>query len=230
MEDYEPDLVKDMKVDYSSEVVALMVAEKPSIALSIAKALSNGKFTQRKGRSPICPVYQYRGNMMGHKNVLFKVTSVAGHVYSRDFPKQYANWDKTDPFDLFDAETVLVDANPKNRIIDHMKHEAKGASFLVLWLDNDREGENICFEIIKDVSSLMRQENYKQIYRAIFSSLAPTDLIDSFKKLCKGPNRNESISVDARQIIDLKIGVVFSRFQSIYFGEKYSKLSQNKVS
>lgn len=166
---------------------------------------------------------------MNHTNVLFKVTSVAGHVYSRDFPKQYADWQRTDPMTLFDAETVLVEANPKNRIVDHMKYEANNASFVILWLDNDREGENICFEILNAITPVIKKESYKQIYRAVFSSLAPMDLQQCFKGLNKGPNRNESISVDARQIIDLKIGVVFSRFQSLYFGEKYSKLSGNKI-
>jgi DNA topoisomerase-3 len=157
------------------------------------------------------------------------VTSVAGHVYSRDFPKQYSDWQRTDPMSLFDAETVLVEANPKNRIVDHVKHEANNASFVVLWLDNDREGENICFEILNAITPVLKKESFKQVYRAVFSSLAPTDLQQCFKTLSKGPNRNESISVDARQIIDLKIGVVFSRFQSLYFGEKYSKLSGNKI-
>ena len=40
------------------------------------------------------------------KNMRFKVTSVTGHVFSRDFPKSYSDWYKTDPLTLYDAETT----------------------------------------------------------------------------------------------------------------------------
>lgn len=110
-----------------------------------------------------------------------------------------------------------------------MQREAKNCNYLVLWLDNDKEGENICFEVLDCCKGSMRKEKYQQIYRARFSSLVKQDLVAAFKALRDGPNYNESISVDARQIIDLKIGVTFSRFQTSYFRQKYQSLDQNLI-
>lgn len=72
-----------------------MVAEKPSIALSITEALSNGKYDKRTGPAKSCPIYVFSGFFKGHK-ATFKVTSVAGHVFNRDFPTEFQDW-KTDP-------------------------------------------------------------------------------------------------------------------------------------
>ena len=82
----------------------MMIAEKPSIALSITQALSGGKYTRKDGPARSCPIYVYSGIFKGHR-ATFKVTSVAGHVFNRDFPKEYQNWNR-DPTELFDAPTV----------------------------------------------------------------------------------------------------------------------------
>jgi len=45
--------------------IVMMVAEKPSIALSISEALSNGNFQQKKGLAKQIPVYAFKGTFKG---------------------------------------------------------------------------------------------------------------------------------------------------------------------
>ena len=78
----------------------LMVAEKPSLAQSLAKILSNGQMSSRKGMNGACSVHEYNGRFHG-ESVRFKMTSVCGHVMSLDFTGKYNNWDRVDPVSFF---------------------------------------------------------------------------------------------------------------------------------
>ena len=70
---------------------------------------------------------------------------------------------------------------------------------MVLWLDCDKEGENICYEVL-DIckKNIPNSKKVQRIYRAKFSSIASKDIKESFNQLSAQPNFNESVSVDAR--------------------------------
>ena len=57
----------------------------------------------------------------------------------------------------------------------HFQNEGKGCHYLVLWLDCDREGENICYEVMDCVLGSMRGGNKEslmgRVYRAKFSAI-----------------------------------------------------------
>ncbi|CAM6081712.1 unnamed protein product [Calypogeia fissa] len=205
--------------------VVLMVAEKPSIALSIAQTLSSHRMTTRRS---FLEVHEFDGTFKG-TTVRYKVTSVIGHVLSIDFPPKYQNWDTTDPLDLFEAPTIKTESNPKAHVCKHLQQEGRGTDYLVLWLDCDREGENICFEVMESAVPAMRRGNGQQVFRARFSAISEKDIRTAMNSLVE-PNRNEALAVDARQEIDLKVGVAFTRFQTRYFQGKYGNLDSSVIS
>lgn len=91
-----------------------MVAEKPSLAQSLAKILSNGSSSFRKGSNGACSIHEWDGRFQGG-NVLFRMTSVCGHVMTCDFPPRYNNWDKVDPvsyqnitFDSYFVSSIML--------------------------------------------------------------------------------------------------------------------------
>eukprot|EP00969_Alexandrium_andersonii_P079767 3517064-Alexandrium_andersonii.AAC.1 len=69
-------------------------------------------------------------------------------------------------------------------------------------MDCDREGENICFEVIRTVQDVMKKPS-PQILRARFSAVTKKDIDHAMNTLLL-PNENEAKSVDARQELDLK--------------------------
>lgn len=91
-----------------------MVAEKPSLAQSIAKILSNHNYESRKGFNGACSVHEWNGRFQNNNNAKFKMTSVCGHVMSLDFTSKYNNWDKVDPVSSFPL------ANPQLLSVFHL--------------------------------------------------------------------------------------------------------------
>lgn len=157
------------------------------------------------------------------------MTSVCGHVFSLDFPAKYNNWDKVEPVELFGCSTEKKEATAKLKMPAFLKAEAKGAEYLVLWLDCDKEGENICFEVMDSVLPSMRTRGDQNVYRAKFSSITDRDIKEAMNNLGR-PDENKSKSVDARQELDLRIGCAFTRFQTRFFQGKYGDLDASLIS
>jgi DNA topoisomerase III len=197
----------------------LFVAEKPMIARVISQMLGHTtKTTNYNG----VPSYNFRTKFRKADANVY-VTSVKGHIYSKDFPTEFRNeaWNKSDPKRVFDMETINLERAPMINKYKKTKKEipvsdaltilATDIDILVLWLDCDSEGENICFEVINVVKDYMKTNI---ILRANFSSLAAADIQRAYQmvqsKLSK-PNIDLSLSVNARKIIDLKVGVSMTR-------------------
>ncbi|KAG8034089.1 hypothetical protein G9C98_008570 [Cotesia typhae] len=206
-----------------------MVAEKPSLAASLANILSNGHCSSRKGMNGSCSVHEWVGQFKS-ETVSFKMTSVCGHVMSFDFVGKYNSWDKVDPAELFSCPTEKKEAVPKLKIPTFLAKEGSNLDYLILWLDCDKEGENICFEVIHALQcGMTRPINPNNIWRARFSAITDRDIKYALANLVK-PNENEAKSVDARQELDLRIGCAFTRFQTKFFQGKYGDLDASLIS
>lgn len=197
-------------------------------------------------------------------------------VFSLDFTSEFQNWDK-DPTLLFGASTVksearhaarpcrgpgarvepsrkIRQATPKAHVVKHLSLEAKGCDHVVLWLDCDREGENICFEVMSVVAGKLNRlpPGVRQFHRARFSAISAPEIQQAMTNLTD-PNLDESLAVDARQELDLKVGrqptgrrtlaaarmvpaflaqvgVAFTRFQTRFFQGKYGDLDASVIS
>lgn len=193
-----------------NKVNVLMIAEKPSIARMISQVLSNNKCKEHRMGRGKCLI-TFNGDFKGVP-AKFTVSAVAGHVYGADFLREHNKWDAIDAGELYNVPTVKLEANRKANMPKMLQKFAQGQDILCLWLDCDPEGENICYEVIYNVLPYMNKNKFQQIYRAKFSSLTKKDLKYAFDNLYEPPNKNLSLSVDCRQVMDLKIGVSFTRF------------------
>lgn len=122
----------------------LCVAEKPSIAKSIAQILSGGQYTTRPTTNKYIRNYDFD---YPQTNSVFVVTSVSGHLMEHDFDDVHRAWTSCDPFALFDAP-IVNSVSPESKSIErNLLSEARGCDTLMIWTDCDREGEHIGSEI-----------------------------------------------------------------------------------
>ncbi|CAE8599558.1 unnamed protein product [Polarella glacialis] len=244
----------------------LFVAEKPSIAKMLAQALSTcaqrGRYTEEYSMAgATVPVFcvdtiwrqAVPEALAQAPSLSIRITSTVGHMYSAEFPALLRRWKGVDPQQLFDAPVEKLEPNDgKSCIPQHLAAEASRCHAVVLWLDCDREGESICYEVLASVlphlafhpllasgpaSSWnrnlqldLREEEFHndpRVWRARFSSLHPRDLLKAFGELQK-PNPWEARAVDARQEIDLKVGVALTRLITTHLRDSVADLTPSR--
>eukprot|EP00467_Chlorarachnion_reptans_P000826 CAMPEP_0114491312 /NCGR_PEP_ID=MMETSP0109-20121206/2931_1 /TAXON_ID=29199 /ORGANISM="Chlorarachnion reptans, Strain CCCM449" /LENGTH=930 /DNA_ID=CAMNT_0001668033 /DNA_START=287 /DNA_END=3075 /DNA_ORIENTATION=- len=198
----------------------LSVAEKPSVAKKLAQILSRpGHPTTRNSPSPYNKNFEFRMRLEGQM-VDMVITSVTGHLMEIDFDASLRGWTSCTPAHLFEAPVQKRVPDDKKDIERNLLQQARRCQKLILWLDCDREGENIAFEVI----DVCRRANPAiQIRRAQFSSLIPADIHRACCNL-RAPNENHSIAVDTRQEIDLRLGAVFTRWQTMHLQKKFDEI------
>ncbi|KAF9599783.1 hypothetical protein IFM89_001729 [Coptis chinensis] len=194
----------------------LNVAEKPSVAKAISTILSENQFTSRNSHSQYNRIFEFQFTLR-NQPVQMVVTSVTGHLMELDFHDTYKKWHSCDPLQLYDLPVLKSVPNDKFNIKLTLEDLSRNSHWLVLWLDNDREGENIAFEVL-DVCK--RVNSRLIVWRALFSAITPRDIHEAVQRLVQ-PDERKADAVDFRQEIDLRIGASFTRFQTMLLKDKF---------
>ncbi|KAK8846001.1 DNA topoisomerase 3-alpha [Tritrichomonas musculus] len=202
----------------------LCVAEKPSVARTAAKILSNGRFKTDQTTDKFIKNFRFKREYKNEEvDVIF--TSVKGHLFGLEFPEDMNSWHSVDPYLLFSCDVNWVVQSDMKRVHANLKRLSKESTILMLWLDNDREGEKIS----EEVEEVCLKSNSKlKVLRCRFSALSETDLVAAFNHPTK-INRADALAVKLRSETDLRAGTAFTRFQTIRLRRTIEQIKQEKL-
>eukprot|EP00045_Choanoeca_perplexa_P016767 m.230644 g.230644 ORF g.230644 m.230644 type:complete len:1080 (+) comp17354_c0_seq4:65-3304(+) len=198
----------------------LLVAEKPTVAKGISQILQPG--CRRQGTdATYVGLWDLNANINGEMCSV-KVTSVLGHLMTWDFPPAFRSWHGCDPGALFSAPVKhMINDKPDDdnctKVKKVLQRYAKTSDLLIIATDNDREGENIGFEIIEVCKAVNRRLQTK---RMKFSAVTNTEINRSLRTLVE-PDKRTSDACVTRQQLDLRIGAIFTRFQTMRLQAMY---------
>ncbi|KAL8895973.1 MAG: hypothetical protein Q9207_007931 [Kuettlingeria erythrocarpa] len=206
----------------------LCVAEKPSIAKSVAQHLAGGQVQVRD-----VPGNRYVKNYnfdyafpqpWGSCSVT--MTSVLGHLTGTDFPAQYKKWQISTCQQLFDAEVITSVAEDKVSIARNITQQAQYSKALFIWTDCDREGEHIGSEVRTEA---LKGNPRLDVKRAVFSNTERGHILQAAQRPIALDDRQVN-AVAARIELDLRLGVIFTRFQTLSLRTLGADLSERVIS
>lgn len=180
----------------------LLLAEKFSAALRLARILSEGK--AKKVRVDGASYFMFSSD--GAETVVFPLR---GHVVEMDYPAEARDWEHVDLEALIGTEPVRHESHPA--VHAALRALAPTLDEVVLATDYDREGELIGVEALETLRSVRPGLPAK---RARFSAMAPWEIRQAFEQLAE-PDWNLARAAEARQKIDLAWGAVLTRFLTL---------------
>ena len=135
-----------------------MVAEKPSVAKAIAQILSRRAKQQiqmMESKSLYNPVFQFQYPLSGQtkSKQILRVTSVTGHFLNFEYPESHKLWELDTIENLFSIKLLRNPTEFAANTVKNLKFQSKDVDQLILWLDCDREGESIAYDVIDLCSS-----------------------------------------------------------------------------
>ncbi|PWN40734.1 prokaryotic type I DNA topoisomerase [Ceraceosorus guamensis] len=203
----------------------LCVAEKHSVAKSLADILSGGRAQSQPALD------QYTRNLsfpytLNGRGVSVVMTSVRGHLYSHDFPPSYRSWQSCQPSALFDAPLRTFVTPGLEKVAQNLKNLARTSDELIIWTDCDREGEMIG----KEVEMACREGNHRIITkRARFSAIVAAQIHAAMRSPVALDHLAAS-AVEARIELDLRLGAAFTRLQTLRLQKEFGELNKAVVS
>jgi len=206
---------------------ALVICEKPSVAIRIAHALGTSRFAKITGlRSTVFLAISQKGQA-------FVVCSALGHLYGLVDP----NGNRT-VYPVFDVKWMPIMRKRSGRaqttvasvqVIKSISSLSQKATSYIHACDYDQEGEVIGYNILEYACS----NKYEGSLRAKYSTLTGQEIRNSFDNLLP-PSKRLAEAGRSRHLIDFIYGVNLSRaltqaFKNSNNRKKYRNLSIGRV-
>ncbi|KAI4114178.1 MAG: hypothetical protein LQ338_008039 [Usnochroma carphineum] len=151
------------------------------------------------------------------------MTSVLGHLTGTDFPSEYKRWQISTCQQLFDARVITSVDKDKEPIARNITQQARYSKALFIWTDCDREGEHIGSEVRQ---AALEGKPGLEVKRAVFSNTERGHVLQAAQRPIPLDERQVN-AVTARIELDLRLGVIFTRFQTLVLRTLGGELANN---